>query len=137
MNTPPGFLGVLKGIPLCGEPQAAQGTCSAASQIGTTQVAVGPGSHPFWKEGQVFLTGPYKGQPFGLSVVVPAVAGPFNLGTVVVRASISVNPVTAALSVTSDPFPRILDGVPLRVQTVNVTVNRRRPAPLAAANRAG
>ncbi len=124
VTMPPGLLGALKGVALCGEPQAAQGTCGSSSQIGTTQVAVGPGSHPLWKEGKVFLTGPYKGQPFGLSVVVPAVAGPFNLGTVVVRASIHVDPDTAVLTVSSDPFPTILDGVPLRVQTVNVTVNR-------------
>jgi hypothetical protein len=124
VNTPPGLLGVLKDVPLCGEPQAAQGTCPSASRIGVTHVAVGPGSHPFWQEGQVYLTGPYKGQPFGLSVVVPAVAGPFNLGVVVVRASIHINPATAALSVSSDPFPTSIDGVPLRVQTVNVTIDR-------------
>ncbi len=124
VTMPPGLLGALKGVTLCGEPQAALGTCGSASQIGTTQVAVGPGSHPLWKEGKVFLTGPYEGQPFGLSVVVPAVAGPFNLGTVIVRASIYVDPNTAALTVSSDPFPTILDGVPLRVQTVNVSIDR-------------
>ena len=124
VSVPPGVLGVLKSVPLCGEPQAAQGTCGSASQIGSTQVAVGSGSHPLWVTGRVYLTGGYEGQPFGLSVVVPAVAGPFNLGTVVVRASIHVDPRTAALTVKSDPFPTILDGVPLRVQTVNVTVDR-------------
>jgi hypothetical protein len=124
VNTPPGLLGVLKSVMLCGEPQAAQGTCDPASQIGTTKVAVGPGSHPLWVEGKVYLTGPYKGQPFGLSVVVPAVAGPFNLGTVVVRASIHVDPHTSALTVSSDPLPTIIDGIPLRVQTVNVTIDR-------------
>jgi hypothetical protein len=124
VKMPAGLLAVIKGIPLCGEPQAAQGACSSASQIGTTEVSVGPGSHPLWKEGQVFLTGPYGGGPFGLSVVVPAVAGPFDLGTVVVRASIQVDPSTAALSVVSDPFPTILDGVPLRLQTINVNIDR-------------
>ena len=72
----------------------------------------------------MFLTGPYKGAPFGLSIVVPAVAGPFNLGNVIVRAAISVDPHTAQISVTSDPLPQILDGIPLQIKTVNVTIDR-------------
>jgi hypothetical protein len=74
--------------------------------------------------GRVYLTQGYKGAPFGLSVVVPAVAGPFDLGDVVVRAAISVDSQTGAITVTSDPLPQILDGVPLRIQTLNVTVDR-------------
>jgi hypothetical protein len=72
----------------------------------------------------VFLTGAYKGAPFGLSVVVPAVAGPFNLGNVVVRAAIDVDPHTAQITVKADPLPTILDGVPLDVRTVNVAIDR-------------
>jgi hypothetical protein len=124
VSTPPGMAGVLKGVALCGEPQAAQGVCPAASQVGTTSVAAGSGSHPYWVQGRVYLTGPYKGQPFGLSVVVPAVAGPFNLGNVVVRASIHVDPNTAVLTIASDPLPQMVDGIPLRVQVVNVTIDR-------------
>lgn len=124
VRMPPGLLGVLKSVPLCGEPQAAQGTCGAESLIGHTTVTVGAGSSPLSVTGQVFLTGPYKGAPFGLSIVVPAIAGPFNLGNVVVRAAIAVDPHTAQVTVTSDPLPQIVDGVPLRVRTVNVTVDR-------------
>jgi hypothetical protein len=72
----------------------------------------------------VFLTTGYKGAPFGLSVVVPAIAGPFNLGTVVVRAKIEIDPSTSALTVTSDPLPQILDGIPIRTRSVNVTIDR-------------
>jgi hypothetical protein len=122
--TPPGLLGTLTGVPLCGEPQAAQGTCPEASQIGKMTVAAGPGGHPFYTQGRIYLTGPYKGAPFGLSIVVPTVAGPFNLGNVVVRSQITVNPETSALTVTSDPFPQILDGIPLRLRTANVTIDR-------------
>jgi hypothetical protein len=122
--TPPGLLGSLAGIPLCGEPQADLGTCSAASQIGEMTVAAGPGAHPFYQKGMVYLTGPYEGAPFGLSIVVPTKAGPFNLGNVVVRARIDVDPYTAALTVTTDPLPQILDGIPLRLRKTNVTINR-------------
>jgi hypothetical protein len=124
VRTPPGLLGILKSVPLCGEPQASQGTCGQESLIGHTTVLAGAGPDPVSVGGQVFLTGPYKGAPFGLSIVVPAVAGPFNLGTVVVRASIAVDPHTSALTVTSDPLPSILQGIPLTIKSVNVTVDR-------------
>jgi hypothetical protein len=124
VTTPPGLLGTLTGIPLCGEPQADLGTCSEASKIGSMTVAAGPGGHPFYEKGSLYLTGPYRGAPFGLSIVVPTIAGPFNLGNVVVRAQIDVNPNTAALTVTSDPLPQIIDGIPLRLRTANVTVDR-------------
>jgi hypothetical protein len=90
---------MLSGVTLCEEPQADQGTWPFSSKIGTTRVASGAGSHPFEIEGDVYLTGPYKGAPFGLSIVVPAVAGSFDLGdsgskweTVVVRVAINVDP---------------------------------------------
>lgn len=72
--------------------------------------------------GKVYLTGPYKGAPFGLSIVVPVVAGPFDLGNVVVRVKIDINPYTAQVTVnttTSDPIPHIIDGIPLQIQHVN------------------
>jgi hypothetical protein len=125
VTTPPGLLGVLKGVERCGEPQAGQGTCGANSLIGHATVAAGPGPDPVYVQGgEVFLTGPYKGAPFGLSIVVPAVAGPFNLGNVVVRAAVSIDPHTAQITVASDPLPTILQGIPLQVKTVNVTVDR-------------
>jgi len=125
LTTPAGLLGLLKTVPLCGEPQASAGTCGQASLIGHTTVLAGAGSEPVSVAGQVFLTGPYKGAPFGLSVVVPAVAGPFNLGNVVVRAAIGVDPHTAQITVTSDPLPSILQGIPLQMKTVNVTIDRQ------------
>ncbi len=125
VTTPPGLLGILKGVERCPEPQASQGACGVGSLIGHVSALVGAGSHPFYAQGgQAFLTGPYKGAPFGLSVVVPAVAGPFNLGNIVVRAAVSVDPHTAQITVTSDPLPSMVDGIPLQVKTVNVAIDR-------------
>jgi hypothetical protein len=124
VKTPPGLLGMLSHVSLCGEAQANAGSCESASQIGTTTVSAGAGEHPFYLSGRVYLTGPYNGAPFGLSVVVPAVAGPFSLGNVIVRAAIDIDPQTAALTITSGPLPQIIDGVPTRLRTVNVAVNR-------------
>jgi hypothetical protein len=126
VTTPPGLSAILKGVERCGEAQANQGTCGAGSLIGHTSVTAGPGPDPLSVQGgQVFLTGPYKGAPFGLSIVVPAVVGPFNLGNVVVRSTVSVDPHTAQITISSDPLPTILDGVPLHVRSVNVTVDRQ------------
>jgi hypothetical protein len=124
LTTPPGLLGEVSQVPRCPEAQANAGTCGPGSEIGSTTVGAGPGPHPFYLGGKVYLTGPYKGGPFGLSIVVPAVAGPFNLGNVVVRASIAVNPSTAALTIASDPLPQFVDGVQLRLRRINVEVNR-------------
>jgi hypothetical protein len=124
VDLPEGLLGRIAGVVRCGEVEADVGDCPAGSRVGTVTASAGAGSAPFWQSGPVFLTGPYNGGPFGLSVVVPAKAGPYNLGNVVVRASVRVNPVTAAVSVVSDPLPLMVDGVPLRVQTVNVVVGK-------------
>lgn len=129
VHTPPGLLGVLANVSLCGEPAANEGTCSEAAKIGTTRVASGAGSHPFEIGGNVYLTGPYRGAPFGLSIVTDAVAGPFNLGLVVVRARIDIDPQTSALTVTTDEtgphaIPQIIFGVPLRLQRVTVDIDR-------------
>ena len=124
VTTPPGLLGKIAGITRCGEPDANNGTCPAGSRIATATTAAGPGSNPYVVSGPVYLTNAYKGAPFGLSIVVPANAGPFHLGNVIVRAAINVNPQTSALTITSDPLPQSRDGVPFRIQTVNVRVDR-------------
>jgi hypothetical protein len=131
VQMPPGLLGMLSRVSLCPEPQASQGTCGPESLIGETTVETGPGADPFLVSGgKVFITGPYKGAPYGLSIVVPAKAGPYTLagttgdGTVVNRSAISVNPETSALTVTADPLPTVLDGIPLQLRLVNVTINR-------------
>lgn len=125
LKSPPGLLGIIKNVPQCPEPQASQGTCDEGSLIGHVTATVGAGPAPFDVQGgKAFLTGPYRGSPFGLSVTVPAKAGPLDLGTVVVRSRIDVDPHTAQITITSDPFPTILQGIPLQIRTVNVTVDR-------------
>jgi uncharacterized repeat protein (TIGR01451 family) len=132
LTTPPGVLATLAGVPVCGETQANAGTCAAASQIGETTVSAGVGPNPFVAHGgRVYLTGPYNNGPFGLSVVVPAVVGPFNLGDVVIRLAIRVDPHTAQLTFVSDPLPRMIDsvqglhsGIPADLRTLNITINR-------------
>ncbi|HEY3866527.1 MAG TPA: hypothetical protein VGL54_10640 [Solirubrobacteraceae bacterium] len=130
LRMPPGLSGVLTGVPLCGEAQADAGTCPAASLIGETVVSVGLGGDPYTVTGgKVYLTGPYEGAPFGLSIVNPADAGPFHLGNVIVRARIEIDPHTAALTVTSDasgPYaiPPMIDGIPLQIKHINVTIDR-------------
>jgi hypothetical protein len=124
VGMPEGLLGMLSGVSQCGEPQASKGECGEASKIGETTDTAGAGGEPLVRGGEVYLTGPYKGAPFGLSIVVPANAGPFHLGNVVVQAAINVNPTTGAATVTSNALPQSRDGVPFRLRTVNVDINR-------------
>jgi len=121
---PPGLFADVGSVPLCSDADASAGTCSSASQVGTATVGSGAGAHPLFLSGQVYLTGPYNGGAYGLATVVPAVAGPYNLGTVVVRQSLRINPSNAQVTAVSDPFPTILDGVPLRIKTISLALNR-------------
>jgi hypothetical protein len=123
LDTPPGLLGVLASVPLCQEPQASSGECPSDSQVGHAEVAIGSGAQPVWEAGTAYLTTGYEGAPFGLAIVTPARVGPYNLGDIVVRAAIHIDPHTAALSIDAR-LPQIVDGVPLRMQTVNVTLDR-------------
>jgi hypothetical protein len=131
LHMPEGLSGLLPGVELCGEAQANAGTCGSNSQIGETTVGVGLGGDPYSVTGgKVYITGPYEGAPFGVSVVVPAKAGPYNLGQVIVRGKIEVNPTTAALTVTTNSpsqghaIPHILDGIPLEIKHVNFVTTR-------------
>ena len=121
---PSGVTGEIPNVTLCGEPQAAQGTCGSASKIGTATVTAGSGSSPYTFSGPVYMTGPYGGAPFGLSIAVPAVAGPFNLGTIVTRSTINVNPTTARVTAES-VLPTIVKGIPIRLRSLSVTVSRQ------------
>lgn len=120
---PPGVVGKIPTVPLCSEAQSLEDNCPATSQIGTVQAAAGSGE-PFTFNGTVYLTGPYKGAPYGLLFKVPVVAGPFNLGTEYVHAKIQVNPNTARVIVTTAELPLIRGGIPTRLRSMTVEVNR-------------
>jgi hypothetical protein len=129
VTLPPGLVGKIAGVPLCSEAQiqeaqAGTGGCPEASEVGTVNTGVGPGPNPLFVAGKAYLTGPYNGGPYGLVVVVPAIAGPYDFGTVVVRQSIRINPRTAQVSDVSDAFPTIIDGIPLRLRRVDLTLSR-------------
>lgn len=135
-SLPPGLSGKLAGIPYCseaaiasaasrtGKEEVASSSCPAASRLGKVDTAAGVGSEPFHVGGSVYLAGPYKGAPVSTVVITPAVAGPFDLGNVVVRAPVYVDPTTARLTVKSDPIPTILQGLPLKVRSVAIAIDR-------------
>jgi hypothetical protein len=130
LHMPQGLLAKLGGVPLCSDADATTGNCPAGSQVGTVTAAAGVGGAPLWipQPGKaptaVYLSGPYKGAPYSIVAVVPAQAGPFDLGTVVTRAAINVDPTTALATITTDPLPQILEGVPVLYRTIHVDVNR-------------
>jgi hypothetical protein len=120
---PPGLLGAIPSVTLCPEPQANAGTCPSASAIGTVAVSAGAGSEPYDFAGHVFITGPYNGAPYGLSIVVPAVAGPYDFGDVVTRAGVDVGLYSGRVAVTAS-LPTVIGGVPLRLRGLGVDVSR-------------
>ncbi|MGA8746208.1 MAG: hypothetical protein WB507_10130 [Solirubrobacterales bacterium] len=138
ITTPPGFTATLAGIPYCsdadlaaaaspdysGLTEEANPSCPAPSQIGTAVTGAGAGTHPLYVSGKVYLAGPYKGAPLSLAVITPAVSGPYDLGDVVVRVAIHVNPETAQITAVSDPLPQIIEGIPLRLREVSIELNR-------------
>ncbi len=140
VTLPPGLTGKIAGIEQCpqgdieaaehlkaegdGAIEQAHPSCPAGSEVGVVHVGTGSGA-PLFVNGRAYFAGPYKGAPFSLMFVTPAIAGPFDLGTVVVRAGIYIDPNTAQVTVKSDPFPTILDGIPLDIRGVGVEVNRK------------
>lgn len=124
VHAPLGLSAMLSSVPLCPESLANTGNCHETSRIGGSQVAVGAGSEPLYMPGNIYLTGPYEGAPFSLAIVTDAVAGPLNLGRIVIHARISIDPQTAALTITSDPLPQIVLGVPLRIRRVSLNLDR-------------
>ena len=140
LNLPKGLVGKLAGIPYCpddvlasiaaqdqpgqGAGQLASPSCPAASQIGKATVGAGAGSPVYIDTGRVYLAGPYKGAPLSVAIVNPAVTGPFDLGNVVVRAPLYVDPSTAQIHTVSDPIPTILHGIPLDIRDVQLALDR-------------
>jgi hypothetical protein len=122
---PVGLVGKIASVPLCPEPQASTGVgCPSESQIGTATTTVGSGSAPIQFSGPVYLTGPTGSAPYGMTTVINAAVGPFNLGNVVVRSQIEVNPYTAQVTVSSE-VPTIYKGIPLRLKTLTLSINRQ------------
>jgi hypothetical protein len=138
VSTPPGFSATLAGIPYCsdqsltaaaqpsysGLTEQSSPSCPPSSQIGISTAGAGAGTHPVYLSGKVYLAGPYKGAPLSLAVITPAVSGPYDLGNVVVRAALKVDPTTAQITAVSDPLPQILQGIPLRLRSILIELNR-------------
>jgi hypothetical protein len=135
---PPGFTATVRGVPYCpqsavdqladpghaGLSEQASPACPAASQVGTAVAGAGAGTRPLHVYGKAYLAGPYKGAPLSLVVVVPAVSGPYDLGNVAVRVAVHVDPVTGQVDAVSDPLPQIFEGIPLRIRSIQVSLNR-------------
>jgi hypothetical protein len=136
VSPPEGLVAKLVGVGRCsdsalasastkaGSEEKTNPSCPAASRVGEVTVGAGAGPSPYYAGGNVYLAGPYKGAPLSLAIVTPAVAGPFDLGTVVVRSAIYVDSKTARITATSDPIPEILAGIPLDVRTIDLALDR-------------
>lgn len=137
ITLPPGMTGKLAGIPYCsaadlaaaaanaGEAEKATSSCPAKSLVGSATINAGTGPAPLQIGGKVFLSGPYNGAPLSLAVVTPATAGPFDLGTAVVRVALFVEPETAQIHAVSDPIPDVYGGTQLSVRSVDVDLDRK------------
>jgi hypothetical protein len=133
---PPGLTGRLAGTAECsdaalaeaaskrGTQEQASPSCPADSHVGSVVAGAGAGPSPFYAHGDAYLAGPYKGAPLSMAVITPAVAGPYDLGTIVVRAALRVNGSTGQITAESDPIPSILQGIPLDVRSIDLELDR-------------
>jgi hypothetical protein len=133
---PPGLTGKLAGVAQCsdaalaaaasktGAQEQASPSCPASSHVGSVVAGAGAGPSPFYAHGDAYLAGPYKGAPLSIAVITPAVAGPYDLGTIVVRAALRVNGATGQITAESDPIPSILQGIPLDVRSIDLELDR-------------
>jgi hypothetical protein len=138
VNLPPGMVAKLKGVEYCpqsgidaagsrsGKDEQASPSCPSTSFVGTARIAAGSGSAPFHTEGRAYLAGPYKGAPVSMVFVTPAVAGPYDLGNVVVRAALNIDPETAEVHAVSDPLPNVFGGVKLGIRSIQVSIDREK-----------
>lgn len=136
VTLPKGLIGKLRGLQYCAESAiedaaastgssvAAAPRCQNKSFLGTVETTAGTGGNPLKIAGNAYLAGPYKGAPISMVVVTPAVAGPYDLGTVVVRVALFVNPKTAQVNAVSDPIPNVFGGVKLDIRAIDVNVSR-------------
>jgi hypothetical protein len=137
VNLPPGMIAKLKGVEYCpqsgidaaksgsGKGEIANPSCPPGSFVGSSKVAAGSGSDPFHTDGRAYLAGPYKGAPLSMVFITPAVAGPYDLGNVVVRVALNINPETAEVHAVSDPIPNVFGGVKLDIRSINVSIDRK------------
>ena len=133
---PPGLTANLHGVSYCSESSIAAAaqtsgrveqvdpSCPAAAEIGTSNVAAGPGSHPFHAVGKIYFAGPFKGAPLSLVAITPALAGPYDYGTVVVRVALHVDPLDAHVIADSETVPSIIGGIPIRMRSIEVSINK-------------
>jgi hypothetical protein len=136
LQPPKGLLAKLAGTSRCSEAALAQAaskpgdderanpSCPASSHVGTVIAGAGAGPAPYYAQGEAYLAGPYKGAPISLAIITPASAGPFDLGTIVTRTALHLDPETAQIDAVSDPIPAILEGIPLNIRTVQVRLDR-------------
>lgn len=138
VDLPPGMVAKLRGLEYC--PQAsidaagtrsgtstiAEPACPNSSFVGTATISAGSGPAPFSTPGNAYLAGPYKGAPVSMVFVTPAVAGPFDLGTVVVRVALNVDPETAEVHAVSDTIPNVFGGVKLDIRKIDVSLSRQK-----------
>jgi hypothetical protein len=148
-----GLAGKLTGIPYCpedalvaaaansGAAEQASSSCPGESQIGVVSTEAGTGTNPLKIDGKAYLAGPYRGAPLSMAVITPAVAGPFDLGTVVVRVALFVDPRTAQVRALSDPIPDVFGGAKLDLRSIDFNIDRdkftRNPTNCAAASVSG
>jgi hypothetical protein len=124
VGLPPGLDARIKGVARCSDAQIAAESCPASSRVGTASTQAGPGSSPYALSGPVYLTNAYGGGQFGFVTIIRAVAGPYDLGNVVVRQAVAIDPEDAHVTVTSDPLPQIKEGVVLRLRALTFAVDR-------------
>ncbi len=124
IQMPPGLAGALGSVEACSDGAARVAACPGSSRIGSATTELGPGPETARLKGDLYLTAPYKSAPFGIEIVLPAKIGPYDLGSLAIRGTIDLDRASGQVTVATDPLPREIEGIAVRLRSLGLTIDR-------------
>lgn len=124
VTMPSGLSTAMKGLEICADAALSAGACPPGSRVGSATFAIGVGQDLLSQQGDVFMGGPYRGAPFSIVMAFHSSVGGTDLGTTAIRSALRIDPASGRATVESDPMQAIVEGIPLRLRAMKMTLDR-------------